>query len=290
MQGIRSRPPKLIGVSVNDDFDAVRRDPDPIHRGVRAGELIALYQQRMNELARLRRAAIEEAHAELDLDYKDIAEKFGLSKGRITQIRTTAPRPERAFFGVGPVAVGVPRRRGFEEGRERTFVDQADISTRETIQTALEQLSLASTAFYIEPDRADAPAGDAVIICGPKSAPIALSLLAHDPHLDFERDDERWWIRDDSGGHRFDSPYRRLDSVRKDVGYFARHLIDGRIIVHIAGIMSVGSHGVAHWLTANLPTLFKGNEYRSVSGIVECEFDQDFTVTGSRLVAGPYTW
>jgi hypothetical protein len=34
----------------------------------------------------------------------------GLSKGRITQIRQTAPPSERAFFGVGPVTIAVPER------------------------------------------------------------------------------------------------------------------------------------------------------------------------------------
>ncbi len=268
----------------------MRRDPDPLRRGRRATELITLYQQRATELARLRRVSIEEAHRDLGLNYQDIAHQLGVSKGRITQIRSSAPGPERAFFGVGPVSVGIPRRHGFEEGRERTFVDQADIDTRVTLQATLERLSLASTEYYIEPDRTDVPSGDTVVICGPKSAPVARTLLAADPFLDFERDDERWWITDERNGNRFDSPYRRANPVRTDVGYFARHVAGNRVVVHIAGIMSVGSHGVADWLDANLPMLYAKYGTEPISGVVECTFDPNFAVTDSRLVAGPYSW
>ncbi|MFC7660888.1 helix-turn-helix domain-containing protein [Pseudonocardia benzenivorans] len=54
------------------------------------------------ELARLRRAAIEEARDQLGGSYTEVAKAFGLTKGRITQIRNSAPPAHRAFFGVGP--------------------------------------------------------------------------------------------------------------------------------------------------------------------------------------------
>src|SRR5213082_1665578 len=93
-----------------DDFDSVRGDPDPVRRGLRATRLLTTYQQRAAELARLRKAAIEEAHRERGLSYTEIAKELGITKGRITQIRASDSRVERAFFGVGPVSVGVPYR------------------------------------------------------------------------------------------------------------------------------------------------------------------------------------
>lgn len=58
-------------MAVPDDFDDVRRDPDPdpVRRGCRATELLAVYQQRAAELARLRRVAVEDAHRELGMSY-----------------------------------------------------------------------------------------------------------------------------------------------------------------------------------------------------------------------------
>ncbi|MFD8246947.1 sigma-70 family RNA polymerase sigma factor [Nocardia sp. NPDC059691] len=276
-----------------DEFDAVRSDPNPLRRGRRATELMTIYQQRAVELARLRRVAIDEAHRELGLNYTDIAAELGITKGRVTQIRNTAPPAERAFFGVGPVSVGIPRRYGMEDGRERPFFDATDLTTQATVESVLGRLSLSSTRFAIEPTQLDLPDGDVVVICGPKSAPVARALLDEDPFLDFTQDeDQRWWIRDESTkrGARYDSPYRRAKPVRSDVGYFARHAHASRVAVHVAGITSVGSLGVVHWLDEHLPDLFRGNEDKSVSGVVQCEFTDDFRVEESRLIAGPYPW
>jgi hypothetical protein len=273
--------------TTNDDFDQVRNDPDPIRRGQRATDLMTIYQQRATELARLRKAAIEEAHRDRGMSYTEIAEELGLTKGRISQIRTSAPRPERAFFGVGPVTVGIPRRFGFEEGRERPFFDASDQATQEAVETTLGRLSLASNRFAIDPDTTNLPSGDTVVICGPKSAPVARRLLDSDPILDFERDDDGWWITDARTGERHQSPFRRDISVLTDIGYFARRVESGRVIVHIAGITSVGSLGVAQWLDRNLTEVFNPST-NFVNGVVACDFNTDFAVTDSRIIVGPY--
>jgi hypothetical protein len=77
-------------VDIEDEFESVRRDPDPIRRGQRASSLLAHYQQRATELARLRKAAIEEAHRDRGMSYTEIAAALGITKGRITQIRNDA--------------------------------------------------------------------------------------------------------------------------------------------------------------------------------------------------------
>ncbi|WP_280480565.1 sigma-70 family RNA polymerase sigma factor [Nocardia cyriacigeorgica] len=274
-------------MSIADEFEQVRNDPDPIRRGQRATDLITTYQQRATELARLRKEAIEDAHRN-GLSYTEIAELLGVTKGRISQIRTTAPKRQRAFFGVGPVAIGIPRRFGLEEGRERPFFDANDQATQEALERTLAEFSLATSRFAIDPDREDIPTGDCIIVCGPKSAPVALRLLADDAVLSFDRTDEGWSIVDARSGHRHFSPFRSPAADHTDIGYFSRRVLDGRVVVHIAGITSVGSLGVAHWLHANLATVYD-NAAQFTSGVIECDFDADFMVTDSRLLAGPYT-
>ncbi|WP_280181184.1 hypothetical protein [Nocardia farcinica] len=88
-------------------------------------------------------------------------------------------------------------------------------------------------------------------------------------------------------GSRYSSPYRR-DNTRTDIGYLARRVEDGRVIVHIAGVTSVGSLGVAHWLNGNLASIYRAGEPFSAA-VIECDFDADFVVTDSRLPAGPFT-
>ncbi|MEV0061259.1 sigma-70 family RNA polymerase sigma factor [Nocardia sp. NPDC050718] len=274
-------------MATEDEFDAIRNDPDPIRRGQRAGELIAVYQQRSAELARLRRAAIEQANRDLGLSFSEIGDRLGLTKGRISQIRTSAPPPERAFFGVGPVAIGVPRRIGLEEGRERAFIDSNDEATRDSLQRKLSDLSLTTTQFGINPDTEQVPAGDCIIVCGPKSAPVARHLLADDPLLAFDRSESGWSIIDRREDGRHFSPFR-TDGTRKDIGYLSRRISDNRVIVHIAGITAVGSEGVAHWLNTNLATVYDPTA-QLTDCIIECEFDQDLHVTGSWLLVGPYS-
>jgi hypothetical protein len=141
---------KLARVSEAVEFAAVRRDPDPLRRGRRATELLTLYQQRATELARLRRAAIEEAHRDRDMTFTEIATALGITKGRITQIRGSAPSVERAFFGVGPVSVGVPFRYQVTD-RERPLIAAEDAESGDQVEKLLVSLGFAVTRFQIEP-------------------------------------------------------------------------------------------------------------------------------------------
>ncbi|SFW50459.1 hypothetical protein [Amycolatopsis australiensis] len=272
-----------------DDFESVRRDTDRLRRARRATALLTAYQQRATELARVRRSAIEEAHRIDGLSYTEIAAAVGISKGRITQIRGSAPGPERAFFGVGPVSVGVPLRRG-DDHRMRTYIDAADARAQEDTENLLSTLSFAVERFSIEADREAAPAGDAVIICGPRSAPVARVLLADDPKLGFEKDD-RWRIADRVTGAHYYSPRAADPADRIDFGYFARHKFDDRVVVHVAGITAIGSAGVLHYLAPNVRSLFDQVGDVSFSMVVRCSFAEDeTTILESELVAGPYVW
>lgn len=271
-----------------DDFDSVRRDPDPIRRGRRATELLTFYQQRATELARLRKAAIEQAHREQGLSYSEIATAFGITKGRVTQIRSTAPGAERVFFGVGPVSIGVPYRYQTTD-RERPLIAAEDAATGEQLEQLLGALSLAVTRYQIEPDRTEVPDGDTVVVCGPKSAPISAELLARDPALMFENVEGRWWVTHRDTGARHGSPADEAEPVDADLAYIARHRHDERVIIHIAGIHAIGSLGATHYLTSHLADVFRETDDQSFSCVVRAKYD-GLTITGSELAAGPYVW
>ena len=274
--------------SGGDDFDSVRADPDPVRRGQRATRLLTIYQQRAVELARLRRAAIEEAHRERGLSYTEIAEAFGITKGRITQIRDSAPQPERAFFGVGPVSIGVPYRYRVTD-RERPLIAAEDAQTGEQLEHLLTSLALAVSRYQIEPDRAEPPAGDTIVVCGPKSAEIAADLMARDPALRMIEKLGRWFVEDVRAGGLIGSPADDDPPQDGDIAYLARHQVDGRIVVHIAGVHAIGSLGAAHYLTGHLAELFTQAGAQSFSAVIRSTFD-GLAITGSELAAGPYTW
>lgn len=77
------------------------------------GSSVSRSTSRSVELARIRRDAIEEARDQLGGSYTEVARAFGLTKSRITQIRSSAPPAHRAFFGVGPLDIALPGRRIF---------------------------------------------------------------------------------------------------------------------------------------------------------------------------------
>ncbi|GAB3565985.1 hypothetical protein GCM10027445_12070 [Amycolatopsis endophytica] len=270
------------------EFESVRMDPDPIRRGQRASSLLMLYQQRATELARLRKAAIEEAHRERGLSYTEIAAALGITKGRVTQIRSSAPPRERAFFGVGPVSIGVPYRYQTTD-RERPLIAAEDAQTGEELERLLDSLTLAVTRYQIEPDREEPPAGDSVVVCGPKSAPVGADLMSRDPVLGMVKADGRWWIEHRPTGERYGSPSDEPEPRSADVAYVARHHEAERVIVHIAGIHGIGSLGATHYLTAHLAEVFAQVGDQSCSLAVRATYE-GLTITGSELAAGPYVW
>lgn len=272
-----------------DEFEAVRREPDPIKRGRLATDLLAVYQQRSAELARLRRVAIDEARDRLGGSYVDVARAFGLTKGRITQIRHSAPPPERVFFGVGPVTVAVPGR--IVAGRQDLVIASEDDLTAELLLDELGRLAFATERHRIDPREEWEPAGDAVVVCGPASAHVGRALLAADPVLGMEHDaaDGRWRIVNRATGERFGSPMDDDEPIRGDVAYLARHQRDSRVVVHIAGVHALGSVGAAHHLVSAVPALYRDLGETSYSLVVSAAFEKQKPTRIDMLIQ-PQPW
>ncbi|MGL5811242.1 MAG: sigma factor-like helix-turn-helix DNA-binding protein [Nocardioides sp.] len=275
-------------MSDEEDFHAVRHESDPVRRARRATELLTKYQQRAAELARLRREAIESAHRERGMSYTEIAAELGITKGRVTQIRTRAPQPERAFFGTGPITVGTPYRYHVAD-REQPVIAAEDADAADHLERLLSGLGFSLNRFRIEPDLGDLPDSDAVVICGPKSAPVATRLIGQDPALRVIEADGLWWIRETQSGKRHGSPSDQSPPEQSDLAYVARHHGRRQTIVHIAGLHAIGSLGAAHYLAQQVGSLFREAGEHSMSCVVRSHHD-GLEITGSELMAGPFVW
>ncbi|WIX78762.1 hypothetical protein QRX50_46795 [Amycolatopsis carbonis] len=275
-------------MSTDRIFDDLRGDPDPLRRGRRATELLTEYAQLTAELARIRRQAIDAAHDDLHLSYTDIAPQIGLTKGRLSQVLKTAPAAERLFFGHGPVGIGVPFRYQTTD-RERPLIAAEDAEAADEIAELLSSMMFVTTRYQVEPDQTALPSGDTVVLCGPKSAPIGACLLATDPALRMVEDGGRWWIEEVASGQRHGSPADDRPAGSGDIAYVARRIRDQRVIVHIAGIHTIGSLGAVHYLTSNLPSLFADIGDAECSLVVRSTL-ADRRVTASSSLAGPFIW
>lgn len=275
--------PKLVSMAT-DEFDQVRAEGDPLRQARRATELLAVYGQRSIELARLRKVAIDRAHDELGMSYTEVAAEAGITKGRVTQIRKSAPPAERAFFGVGPVTIAVPIRSVGE--RAHGVVALEDTTAAGRLTQALDSLSLAAEVFHIPADGRWEPPADAVAICGPKSSHVTAEAIAADPYLRFEPDQAgRWVITDRASGEVFTSPADDGDPTR-DLAYIARLRRPNGLLLVIAGVHALGSIGAVEYLTRNLATLYHDVSDTPFSLVVSSTFDGT-TVTETSALWGP---
>jgi hypothetical protein len=219
-------------------------------------ELLAIYQQRMIELARLRREDMRRLQLE-GLSYAAVATEFGLSKGRIGQITQTAPPAERALFGIGPVTVALPLRPGGE--RSLPVIASEDVLASDRLVQLLRELLLAVEPLRIPIDGCWTPRGDVVAICGPKSSPVSATALALDPLLDFREEEPggRWTIADRTDGTRYLSP---LDDGQagRDIAYLGRLPVPGGgTMLLIAGVHALGSVGAVDYLINHAAELYQ---------------------------------
>jgi len=113
--------------------------------------------------------------------------------------------------------------------------------------------------------------------------------MARDPALRMIEKLGRWFVEDVRAGGLIGSPADDDPAQDGDIAYLARHQVDGRIVVHIAGVHAIGSLGAAHYLTGHLAELFTQAGEQSFSAVIRSTFD-GLTITGSELAAGPYTW
>jgi transcriptional regulator with XRE-family HTH domain len=274
-----------------DEFESVRAEADPLRQARRATDLLGVYQQRSVELARLRRDAINRAARERGLSFSAVAEAIGLSKGRITQIRQSAPPTERAFFGVGPVTVAIPER--LMPGRAFPIISAEDDETSRAVTTLLQDLN-----FQVRPARIPAgeewqlPDGDLVTICGPISSPTMARAYQADPLIDFSADEHgRFSLTDRASGQRWGSGMDERPARSADVAYVGRlPRPDNRgYMIVIGGIHAIGSLGAATWLRQHLAELHEDTNGKPFSTVIGSTHD-GLSITSTEVACPARTY
>lgn len=257
-------------------------------RGRRATELIDEYDAARIELARVRREALDEL-VRSGVSQNEVAERFGLTKGRISQIKKTGPLIERAFLGTAGLTIALPLKRDAEYKRYALATEDVEVWDR--LKQLAEDHQLKATRELISPPGdIDLNRDDLLVVCGPKLSPPVASVLSSDPVIQFDQtEDGRFFLRDLRTDQRYDSP-GDVSRRQADYAYLARlERPDGQGTVTIlTGIHAVGSLGVVHFLERHLAEIYDQVKTRRFSAIFEVEYDAHRAVTNSRLTSPIY--
>ncbi len=258
---------------------------DPLAQARAAGELIGIYQQRSVELSRIRKAAMEAAVDQRGITFTELAKELGLTKGRVSQIRSAAPPKERALFGVGPITLAFPLRAGV---RPEGTVSLHDSVASDHMDKLLTSLSFAVSRFHIPVDGEWTPPADAVAICGPKSSHVTADAIANDPWLDFSLDSEGRWILREHDGDAFTSPID-LGDPSQDIAYIAKLPLGDESIFVIASVHALGSVGAVDYLTHHTRELYDDVGDHHFSMITTGRFDDRGNAIETEALWGPKT-
>lgn len=274
---------------VRAEVRRVREMNDAGRRGRRATELIEQFDAARIELTSIRKEALDEL-IRAGISQNDIATKFGLTKGRISQIKKAGAPVERAFLGASGLTVALPLKLDAEYKRYALAFEDVEVWDR-LKQLAEDNQLKASRELISPPGDINLNRQDLLVVCGPKLSPSIASVLETDSAIRFEQaKDGRFLLHDLVTDQRYDSPGDVSDR-RADVAYLARlNRPDGKgTLLVLTGIHAVGSLGVVRYLEQNLSDVYEQVGTGRFSCILEAEYDEGRRVTASRLITPLYT-
>ncbi|WP_406722630.1 sigma-70 region 4 domain-containing protein [Streptomyces althioticus] len=277
---------------MHDDMKRVADIGEPVSRAKAAIDLMATYQGWVLELSRIRREAIEEAQAS-GMTQAEIASRLGVSRGRVGQLASAGPPPERAFFGTDLVTVSLGGK--YEAGKTPDqnpgeVVAREDLDNFEHLRKLLNGMKLDAQYEVIPPSGiVNLNRDNHVVVCGPRLSPIVAQVLEGDDNLRFEKD-HAWHLVDQKAGQQYRSPMDE-DGSAGDYGYLGRlPRLDGRgTFLYIAGIHAIGANGVVHYLEHNLAELYREVRTKRFSTLISCRYNPEtLEVLESRRVTPLY--
>lgn len=260
---------------MNEEIRALGDLGDALERAKRAHDLLTHHQAITVELTRIRKEAMGELLAS-GMTNTQLSAELGVSKGRVSQLTKSGPPLERAFLGTGPLTVALGGKLEADRAKPGPVLAQEDFSAYEHIRSLAEHLQLKTQYEVIKPPGlVHLNRDNLIVICGPRLSPLIAQILESDPHLRFARDENGWYLIDDTADRTYRSP---MDSDKPgDIAYFGRlPRPDGKgTFLYIAGIHAMGSNGIVHWLTRNITEAYHEIKAKRFSTLIESTFDPD---------------
>lgn len=273
-----------------DELETIQAIDDPLECARQAHTAIESHQQQVSRLSAVRRDALNRL-AERGMSPTEIAKELGISRSRVSQLRSAGLKAERAFFGTGrlTVAIGSKTELGRRDSVEKLVVSKEAVAAFDLIADTARTLGL-DVAREVVPQGGlvDLNRENLVVLCAVRLLPFLSQVLAADSHLDFLEDEKGWYLKD----HTTDTEYRspRDSGELRDYGYVGRlPSPSGRgTFLYAAGIHSEGTLGAATWLTENATELYRNIKLGRFSTLVETKFDETSTITDVRQMTALY--
>lgn len=267
----------------------VLQTPDALERARRASDLLNAFQVDVNELARIRREAIEEL-LRSGKTQTEVAAALGMHRSRINQLIKSGPAPERAFLGSGTItiAIGGKVESGRVDDAVQPVVSAEAFAAYEAIAALSQTMGLKAEHEVVPPPGlVDLNRPDLVVLAGPRLLPLVGQILASDPNLGFGRDERGWFLVDRTAGVEYRSP--RDAGEQRDYAYIGRlPRPDGRGgFLYMSGIHSTGTLGAAVYLERNIGDLYREVKTGRFSQLIECTYDPDNGVITSTAALSP---
>ncbi|WP_198587259.1 winged helix-turn-helix domain-containing protein [Glycomyces xiaoerkulensis] len=261
-----------------------------MHRAREVHAAIESLQGQVNKLAAVRRDALNEL-VDQGLTVTKISEGVGISRSRVSQLRSAGVKPERLFFGSGrvTVAIGSKPELGRKDSAQKSMVSQEAFKAYELIADTTRSLGLDAVQEIVPPSgMIDLNRENLVVLCSVRLLPFLSQVMAADSHLDFVEDEDGWFLRDHSTSTDYRSP--RDSGERKDIGYVGRLPGPGgrNTFLYAAGIHAEGTLGAARWLADNASDLYKQLKLQRFSTLVEADFDDSGNVTSTQQLTALY--
>lgn len=264
---------------------------DPLTRAIEAGHVHDVFQKGGEELARIRREALQELVSS-GMSNTQIGELLGMTRQRVSQLLKNGPAPERAFLGTDTVTVVVAGKVESDRPDPQPVVAQDDLVAYDHLKQLARTLSL-DTTYEVVPSGGFVRLNreNLVVLCGPRHSPNLREIIESDEAITFAKDKIGWHLVDNRTGQTRRSPMD--EGEPRDFAYLARlPRPDGKgTFLYAAGIHAVGESGVINYLEQHIGDMYRTLKKKRFSAIVECEYDPESPtreIISSRLVTDYY--
>lgn len=257
----------------DDEVERIASIPDRETRLREATTGVSAAQRTMTELARMRRALVQELHEE-GWSFAQIAEAAGISRGRVHQVRHQGPAPEGAFFGSDALTIATPLK--VEQRDERPVVAAEDVTASQRLGELAKSLGFDVTYEQIPlTGKIDLNRSGLVVICGPRISPDVAAVLATDPVIQFAKVQGVWTLKDNKTDTTYYSGTDKDEPTPTDAAYLGRLARpDGKgSLLVFTGVHPQGTLGVIHLLANDLADLYRETRDQSFSLAVGVTYD-----------------